>query len=206
MCVGCGVVCEKRKGRGLIAVRCILTTSDLTFKWSETSRRVLRAMGCDWFYFLNTHFSVKPNGQISTANPAKKGKSPSTTCDPAKERRKQKAGAELSRWVTTVLRSGSLMGMAPNRIQSSRNGLPMSKWRTCSSGKCLYLVKSSIDFLVAVGLPFLLGAGESGKSTVIKQLKSIYNIKPEESELNTAAAAIHYNTLYMMRILIANQR
>jgi len=47
----------------------------------------------------------------------------------------------------------------------------------------------------------LLGPGESGKSTVLKQLKSIYNVKPTPLELEECKKALHQNTLECMKVL-----
>lgn len=46
------------------------------------------------------------------------------------------------------------------------------------------------------------GAGESGKSTVIKQLKSIHKVEMDEQELNNYRVTIHNNTLSMMQVFI----
>eukprot|EP01113_Clastostelium_recurvatum_P009935 TRINITY_DN1484_c0_g1_i1.p1 TRINITY_DN1484_c0_g1~~TRINITY_DN1484_c0_g1_i1.p1 ORF type:complete len:365 (-),score=78.01 TRINITY_DN1484_c0_g1_i1:57-1151(-) len=54
-----------------------------------------------------------------------------------------------------------------------------------------------LDFKV-----LLLGAGESGKSTVIKQLKSIYKTTMDEAELQSYAINIHKNTLQSMHVLL----
>ncbi|EGC37981.1 guanine nucleotide-binding protein alpha-8 subunit [Dictyostelium purpureum] len=50
----------------------------------------------------------------------------------------------------------------------------------------------------------LLGAGESGKSTVVKQLKSIYKIQVDEEELESYAINIHKNTVLCMQVLLEN--
>mmetsp|Transcript_18225 Transcript_18225/g.29691 ORF Transcript_18225/g.29691 Transcript_18225/m.29691 type:complete len:344 (+) Transcript_18225:121-1152(+) len=47
----------------------------------------------------------------------------------------------------------------------------------------------------------LLGPGESGKSTVLKQLKSIYNVAPNEHDLDECKKALHQNTLECMKVL-----
>lgn len=85
-------------------------------------------------------------------------------------------------------------------------GIDLFPFLFFSFSSSLLFICFLLSLIVANIYILFVGAGESGKSTVIKQLKSIYRIKPEESELNTAAAAIHYNTLAMMKILIANQR
>ncbi|EGG19940.1 G-protein subunit alpha 8 [Cavenderia fasciculata] len=54
-----------------------------------------------------------------------------------------------------------------------------------------------LDFRV-----LLLGAGESGKSTVVKQLKSIYKITVDDAELQSYAANIHKNTVLCMQVLL----
>lgn len=48
----------------------------------------------------------------------------------------------------------------------------------------------------------LLGAGESGKSTVVKQLKLIYNKKPTKSEMITTGDSLHQNVIDCMKALI----
>jgi len=47
----------------------------------------------------------------------------------------------------------------------------------------------------------LLGPGESGKSTVLKQLKSIYNVAPTQGEIEECKKALHQNTLECMKVL-----
>jgi len=48
----------------------------------------------------------------------------------------------------------------------------------------------------------LLGAGESGKSTVVKQLKSIYKLPIDAAELQSFATNIHRNTVLSMQTFI----
>jgi len=48
----------------------------------------------------------------------------------------------------------------------------------------------------------LLGAGESGKSTVVKQLKAIYKNTIDDSELLSYAINIHKNTVQCMQVLL----
>ena len=48
----------------------------------------------------------------------------------------------------------------------------------------------------------LLGAGESGKSTVVKQLKMIYNKKPTKQEMITTGDSLHQNVIDCMKALI----
>lgn len=48
----------------------------------------------------------------------------------------------------------------------------------------------------------LLGPGESGKSTVLKQLKAIHNVKPTPGEIEGCKKALHQNTLECMRALV----
>eukprot|EP00954_Amorphochlora_amoebiformis_P026580 1380206-Amorphochlora_amoeboformis.AAC.1 len=50
----------------------------------------------------------------------------------------------------------------------------------------------------------LLGPGESGKSTVLKQLKSIYDVKPTPAEVEECMKALHQNTLECMKVLCDN--
>lgn len=55
-------------------------------------------------------------------------------------------------------------------------------------------IKSLTNFKV-----LLLGAGESGKSTVIKQLKIIHNIQMDEAEIKHYIYTLHSNTLTSMQ-------
>lgn len=48
----------------------------------------------------------------------------------------------------------------------------------------------------------LLGAGESGKSTVVKQLKLIYRQKPTKAEMRTVGDSLHQNVIDCMKALI----
>ncbi|GAM18747.1 hypothetical protein SAMD00019534_019220 [Acytostelium subglobosum LB1] len=48
----------------------------------------------------------------------------------------------------------------------------------------------------------LLGAGESGKSTVVKQLRSIYRLPVDDAELQSYAINIHKNTVLCMQVLL----
>jgi len=55
----------------------------------------------------------------------------------------------------------------------------------------------SLEFKV-----LLLGSGESGKSTVLKQLKNIMKVKLEENELKQIIMSIHSNAFTCMKTLI----
>ncbi|EFA86001.1 G-protein subunit alpha 8 [Heterostelium album PN500] len=57
--------------------------------------------------------------------------------------------------------------------------------------------EAMLDFRI-----LLLGAGESGKSTVVKQLKSIYKLPVDDAELQSYAANIHKNTVLCMQVLL----
>eukprot|EP01098_Paradermamoeba_levis_P004159 TRINITY_DN1805_c0_g1_i1.p1 TRINITY_DN1805_c0_g1~~TRINITY_DN1805_c0_g1_i1.p1 ORF type:complete len:335 (+),score=94.35 TRINITY_DN1805_c0_g1_i1:3-1007(+) len=57
--------------------------------------------------------------------------------------------------------------------------------------------RNTLDYKV-----LLLGAGESGKSTVVKQLKSVYKVELDKEELELIATSIHNNTLTCMQCLI----
>jgi len=48
----------------------------------------------------------------------------------------------------------------------------------------------------------LLGAGESGKSTILKQLKNIHNHKIPKSDLNHITMSLHQNIVECMRALL----
>jgi len=56
---------------------------------------------------------------------------------------------------------------------------------------------AALDFKV-----LLLGAGESGKSTVVKQLKVLYKLDMDPLELRTYAVSLHKNTLQCMQVLV----
>jgi len=59
--------------------------------------------------------------------------------------------------------------------------------------------ESLLDFKV-----LLLGAGESGKSTVVKQLKVLHKVQMDEQELHSYAVNIHKNTVQCMQNLLEN--
>jgi len=48
----------------------------------------------------------------------------------------------------------------------------------------------------------LLGAGESGKSTVVKQLKNIYKVEMDEEEINNYRENLHNNTVSSMQVFL----
>lgn len=48
----------------------------------------------------------------------------------------------------------------------------------------------------------LLGAGESGKSTVVKQLRLIYNKKPSKQEMIATGDSLHQNVIDCMKAII----
>jgi len=56
-----------------------------------------------------------------------------------------------------------------------------------------------LDFKV-----LLLGAGESGKSTVVKQLKVLHKVQMDEQEVQGYAVNIHKNTVQCMQNLLEN--
>ncbi|EAL65161.1 G-protein subunit alpha 8 [Dictyostelium discoideum AX4] len=64
-----------------------------------------------------------------------------------------------------------------------------------------YLVQAGKEGLLDFRI-LLLGAGESGKSTVVKQLKSIYKIQVDDDELHSYAVNIHKNTVLCMQVLL----
>jgi len=59
--------------------------------------------------------------------------------------------------------------------------------------------ESLLDFKV-----LLLGAGESGKSTVVKQLKVLHKVQMDDQELLSYAVNIHKNTVQCMQNLLEN--
>lgn len=46
----------------------------------------------------------------------------------------------------------------------------------------------------------LLGSGESGKSTILKQLRTIYRVTFSPEELNQIACSMHVNALQSMQV------
>ncbi|PRP75425.1 G-protein subunit alpha [Planoprotostelium fungivorum] len=48
----------------------------------------------------------------------------------------------------------------------------------------------------------LLGAGESGKSTVVKQLKNIYKVEMDQEEINNYKENLHSNTVSSMQVFL----
>ncbi len=63
------------------------------------------------------------------------------------------------------------------------------------------LLKARIEELFRFKI-LLLGAGESGKSTVVKQLKVIHNTKLSAAELKTYGDSLHQNVIDCMRALV----
>lgn len=61
-------------------------------------------------------------------------------------------------------------------------------------------LQEKLDALYSLKL-ILLGPGESGKSTVLKQLKSIYDVKPTAVEIETCMKGLHSNVLECMKAL-----
>jgi len=64
-----------------------------------------------------------------------------------------------------------------------------------------YLKDESIKALTSFKV-LLLGAGESGKSTVVKQLKVIYKVEIDEQEMQNYRVTIHNNTVTSMQVFI----
>eukprot|EP00026_Physarum_polycephalum_P009252 Phypoly_transcript_09368.p1 GENE.Phypoly_transcript_09368~~Phypoly_transcript_09368.p1 ORF type:complete len:306 (+),score=42.75 Phypoly_transcript_09368:43-960(+) len=62
-------------------------------------------------------------------------------------------------------------------------------------------IESLLDFKI-----LLLGAGESGKSTVVKQLKVLHKVQMDEMEMQSYAVNIHKNTVQCMQILLDAQQ
>jgi GTPase SAR1 family protein len=67
-----------------------------------------------------------------------------------------------------------------------------------------YLYESKIESLLDFKI-LLLGAGESGKSTVVKQLKVLHKVQMDDVELQSYAINIHKNTLQCMQVLLDAQ-
>lgn len=62
---------------------------------------------------------------------------------------------------------------------------------------CQFQLESLFCFKI-----LLLGAGESGKSTVVKQMRLIHNKKQSKQELNTIADSLHQNVIDCMKALL----
>eukprot|EP01099_Mayorella_cantabrigiensis_P008389 TRINITY_DN7891_c0_g1_i1.p1 TRINITY_DN7891_c0_g1~~TRINITY_DN7891_c0_g1_i1.p1 ORF type:complete len:365 (-),score=100.02 TRINITY_DN7891_c0_g1_i1:270-1364(-) len=71
------------------------------------------------------------------------------------------------------------------------------KKKSDAINKLLKETGESLEFKV-----LLLGSGESGKSTVLKQLKNIMKVKLEETELRQIATSIHSNAFTCMKTLL----
>lgn len=69
----------------------------------------------------------------------------------------------------------------------------------------IQLLKQQIDQLFKFKI-LLLGAGESGKSTILKQLKYIHHFKWEEKDKEQVAQSLHQNVVECMRALITQAR
>ena len=52
----------------------------------------------------------------------------------------------------------------------------------------------------------MLGAGESGKSTVVKQIKIIWNVQPTKEEIRQVVSALQRNCIEAIQTLIAANR
>eukprot|EP01132_Coremiostelium_polycephalum_P003556 gene3556-4431_t len=83
------------------------------------------------------------------------------------------------------------MGCTTSTLQEDKNSSQVDK----------YLRQAGKDALLDFRI-LLLGAGESGKSTVVKQLKSIYKIAVDEAELQSYAINIQKNTVLCMQVLL----
>jgi len=64
-----------------------------------------------------------------------------------------------------------------------------------------YLNNSKIQQMLDLKI-LLLGAGESGKSTVVKQLKTLHKVQMDEAELASFAINIHKNTVQSMQTIL----
>lgn len=64
-----------------------------------------------------------------------------------------------------------------------------------------YLKEESLKSLTNFKI-LLLGAGESGKSTVVKQLKVIHKVALDEQEINNYKVTLHNNTLTSMQTFL----
>jgi len=92
------------------------------------------------------------------------------------------------------------MGAKPVRPADTENSEDV-KLGTHSKGVDLDLLQQEIDALFKFKI-LLLGAGESGKSTIVKQLKLIHKIKIEQKEKKVVAQGLHQNVLDCMKALI----
>src|SRR4051812_21204231 len=88
------------------------------------------------------------------------------------------------------------MGCSPSRGVITVGGTSSAN-NTNPTNVEKFLKQESIKALTHFKV-LLLGAGESGKSTVIKQLKTIHRVHMEENEINHYKVALHDNSHTMM--------
>lgn len=65
-------------------------------------------------------------------------------------------------------------------------------------GMCTEQIAAKFHFKI-----LLLGAGESGKSTVTKQLKLIHSFKPTQQELQQIANSLHQNVVDCLKVTLS---
>jgi len=87
-------------------------------------------------------------------------------------------------------------------LGGSKSSTPQeSKDKTGSADVDIELLQQEVDQLFKFKI-LLLGAGESGKSTIVKQLKLIHKYKIEAKEKKQVAQGLHQNVLDCMKALI----
>jgi len=85
------------------------------------------------------------------------------------------------------------MGCTPSTIQTPETQTS----KDIDSSLKSYELENMLDFKI-----LLLGAGESGKSTVVKQLKTLHKVQMDDLEIANYAINIHKNTLQCMQIIL----
>jgi len=95
-------------------------------------------------------------------------------------------------------------GGSKEPVTSSGDG-EQAKAKGQSADVDLGLLQQEIDLLFKFKI-LLLGAGESGKSTIVKQLKLIHKLKIEPKEKKQVAQGLHQNVLDCMKALIHQVR
>lgn len=97
------------------------------------------------------------------------------------------------------------MGCGPSKLQStvekSPSDLEKEQAKTASRDVDAQLLEERMRELFCFKV-LLLGAGESGKSTVVKQLKAIHNSKLSPSEFKTFGDSLHQNVIDCIRALL----
>eukprot|EP01134_Creolimax_fragrantissima_P005945 CFRG5945T1 len=114
----------------------------------------------------------------------KKATSESTISDPKKMKRKS-----LARRITGVFKRGGETKPANYSSDDISEGAERQMQKAC--------LESSLNFKI-----LLLGAGECGKSTILKQIRVIHKIDFNADELRSFGVNLRRNTVQSMQVLI----